>query len=264
MTANLDLMDYDVVGLAGWRRAQIKRQMATEKDLRITLTVHKGGPFKQDLFAAALEDALKWLGPVDIKYQIWPLSDWNHQLATAAINYFPEAYKFDAKKMNELVLAYNKEKPLKDSLFLEHYCYLAAWARRQKIDPSLELILNYEVSRGLMEIRDYGFQKLNLNILKANETLQVFDHSEFQVSVLPGKNISAMYVNPETGEVITSPLTPEEARILDLLDEGLALSQAQLMQLIFDFKRSESQSVQDWSALILQMIKKGFVLEGAA
>ncbi len=263
MTTNLDLMDYDVIGMAGWRRQQIKRQLAAEKDLRITLTLHKGGPFKADLFAVALEETLRWLKPVDITHKIWPLSEWKKQLALVAPKYFAESYVFDTKKMNELISAYNKEKPLQDWCFLEHYCYLASWARRQKIDPQLELVLRFELSRGLMEIRDYGAQKLNLGTLKANETLEVFDHSQVQVPFFLGKDISVLYVHPETLQVKTTNLAPDEARILDLLDEGLVLSQTQLVQLIFDFEWSLKRSVQGWSELITQMIKKGFVIEGS-
>ncbi len=262
MTKNLDLMDFDVLGLAGWRREQIKQQLATEKDIQVTLTVHKGGPFDQALFAVALDETLQWIKPAEINYQIWPLSEWKSQLSLSAPKYFAQAFAFDGKKMTELVLGYNKEKPLKDWIFLEHYCYLASWARRQKIDPSLELILRFEVSRGLMEIRDYGSRKLKPGSLKANETIEVFDHTEIQAPFFLGKNISAVYVHPETLQVIVTPLMAEEARVLDLLDEGLALSQTQLLQLIFDFDWSQKRTVEGWSGLILQMIKKGFVIEG--
>ena len=260
MLMNLEMMDFDVVGLAGWRREEIKRQRAAEKDQRLILRVHKGGAFDDTLFAAALEETRLWLQPSEVEFKIWPASEWKNQLLRTAQKSFQKSFAFDEKKMSQLVTGYNQEKPLKDWLLLEHYCYLPLWARRQKVDPHLELILRFEVHRSLMEIRDFGQRKLNPGQIAANDTLDVFDHQQIEVPIFSGKNISVLFVHPESLQVVTGTMTSEEARILDLLEEDVSFSLHQLLNLILDFEWGTKRSIQAWSELISQMAKKGLVL----
>ncbi len=244
-------MDFDVVGLGGWRREEIKRQRAPELGQTLILTVHKGGPFDESLFAAALETTMEWLRPNEVRYQIWPLSQWQKQLLEIAQKTFTAAFATNQNEMIRLIQDYNQEKPLTDWLLLEHFCYLPIFAHQKKVAPELEQILKFEVNRALMEIRDFGKKKISPGRIMANETIDV-SRNESHVFIL--------YVDPQTLQVITSTLKVDEAHILDLLDEGLDLDIPQLLQLILGFEWGEKKSPQEWAEFLDQMINKGLIL----
>ena len=217
-----NFMDFEVVGLGGWQREEIKRALAQQADPFVTLTVHKGGPFDEALFAAALAKTREWLKPQDLKYQIWPAYEWQQQLVKTALTAFSGSYALEPAKMHELVRRYNQEKPLKDFLLLEHYCYLPIFAHEMKIQGDLYDLIKFEVSKALLEIRDFGIKNFNPGTLHTNETLDVYDK----------KNVKALFVHPRTMEVIKFSLQSEEARILDLLGDDVEIDFPQLLELI--------------------------------
>lgn len=245
-----NFMDFEVVGLGGWRREQIKRQLELQSGLFVTLTVHKGGDFDQSLFAAALIKTQEWLKPAELKYQIWPLFEWQQQLLRTAVKSFPLSFAKNPEKMHELIRRYNEEKPLKDLLLVEHYCYLPLFVHQKKIDSELEDIIKFEVTRELLEIRDFGERKINPGSLHANNTLDIYDK----------KNVKALYVHPKTLEVIKFSLQSEEARILDLLEEGIELDFFNLVLLIEQMDWGREHKAPEWRQIIAQMMGKGLIL----
>ncbi len=262
MKTNFEVMDFEVVGVRGWRREEIKRQRSLKSEEPLILLIHKGGPFDENLFAAALKETVSWLKPSQITHQIWPLSEWQQQLDQAAQSLFPVSFAQAPQEMKKLVAQYNQEKPLSEWLFLEHYCYLPFLARRQKVDVKLDMMIRYEVNRSLLEIRDFGKKNLPAESLRANETIELYQHLDFEISFFERNNISVLFVNPRTLKPETLPLIKEEARILDLLEEGLELSFSNLVSVIREFEWGIKKESQYWQDVILRMIEKGLILFG--
>jgi hypothetical protein len=253
----VELMDYDVVGIGGQRREEIKQE---RRGQNVTLVLHKGGSFNPELFAAALESTLVWLKPEQIRYEIWPASERNAVLLKTAIKNFPRSFQRDPQTMSSLIQAYNLEKPFTDWLVLEHYSYLPLWAHRQKIQPQLESLLRFEVNQVLLSQRDFGFSLSPGPFFQANSTLQIYKNEADLVPQVPANEICILYVQPQTLQVKAEKLMADEVRILDLLEEGLKLNRQDLLQLILTFEWADKKDSSAWAEKIKQMLEKGLII----
>jgi hypothetical protein len=238
-TLKMELMDYEVVGIGGLSRKEIEELRKTQN---LSLVIHRGLPWDQNLFAAALEGTLRWLQPDKIEHVIWPKEKWKDQIKQAAYKLFPRAHQHLGDKFEVLVEGYNVEVELQEWLPAEHYRHFPIYLRQLHFSkPETELI-RYELMQSLLKTRDMGECKPVLGNLQINPTIQVFDNQNGDLFFVPKPGLYLMYVEFSTHEIRFDKISEKEALILDLLSEELPLN-----------------STSDWKGLIQQMQIKGLL-----
>lgn len=253
----VELMDFDVVGIAGPARKEIERLRAKKQ---VRLVLHKGARWNPDLFAVALENTIKWLQPANIEHVIWPEQTWNEQVYMAAQRLFPRSFKRMGNSFLDIIKSYNQQVSYEDWLFAEHYRHLPIHFRQLKVPKSDLDLLRYELMEILLKSRDWGELKSQPDQIYKNPTLQVFDNLMGDLTWVQEKGLYLMYFNASNESVVFEKISSEEALILDLFDEDLVLNETKILGLISAQSLGKYRSESEWVYLLNQIKNKGLLI----
>ncbi len=253
----MEIMDFDVVGIGGWSRKELERRLTGES---ISLVIHKGMDWDQNLFTAALDYTLKWLKPRDIQHVIWPKEKWQDKLLDASWRIFPRTYEYMGAAFSTYIEKYNQEVPMQDWLLVEHYRHLPLYLKQLGRPKAESEASRFDLMETLLKTRDMGDLKAKPSFLEMNPTIQVFDNLHGDLIFLKERGLFLMFTRPATQEVLCQKISETEALVLDLMAEDLVLNESKLIQLILEHAWGQQKHVSEWKILIHQMQIKGLLL----
>lgn len=253
----MELMDFDVVGIGGWSRKELEKRLNGEK---VSLVIHKGMEWDQNLFTAALDHTLRWLNPSDIQHVIWPKEKFYDKLRESSWRIFPRTYEQIGESLSQLIDEYNLEVPMQDWLLVEHFRHFPVFLKQMGRPKGEVESARFDLMEALLKVRDMGDLRSKPGLLEINPTIQVFDNHHGDLVFLKERGLYLMFIKPQTNEVQCEKISEMEALVLDLLAEDLVLNEVKLQQLIVNHPWGIKKTASEWKQLIFEMQIKGLLL----